>query len=153
MRIYQAGPLFSEADRKWHQNLKAMLAAAGHEPIWPGDLVSQADVARWGKDAVRQIMETDRAALDSCDLVLALLDGAQVDDGTAWEIGYAFARNIPIIGIRTDFRQAGETAGSRVNAMIEASCVKIVRSAAAATGALEYVKTQHANLAAYKLTS
>lgn len=136
MRIYQAGPLFSDAERQWHEALKAKLVAAGHEPVWPGDLVHGEDVQRWGKDAVRRIMEVDRAALDSCQMVLALLDGAQVDDGTAWEIGYAYARGIPVIGIRTDFRQAGETAGSRVNAMIEASCREIVRNAQEAVRAI-----------------
>jgi nucleoside 2-deoxyribosyltransferase len=54
-------------------------------------------------------------------MVIALLDGSQVDDGTAWEIGYAFARGIPVYGIRTDSRSAGETGHSRVNAMIEGS--------------------------------
>ena len=37
MRIYQAGPLFSEAEREWHKALKARLLTAGHEVIWPGD--------------------------------------------------------------------------------------------------------------------
>jgi len=60
--------------------------------------------------------------------VVALLDGPQVDDGTAWEIGYAHARGIPVIGIRTDFRQAGDVPGASVNAMIHASCEDIVRS-------------------------
>jgi nucleoside 2-deoxyribosyltransferase len=60
-------------------------------------------------------------ALESCDVVVALLDEAQVDDGTAWEIGCAFARGIPVYGIRTDSRHAGETAYSKINAMIEGS--------------------------------
>ena len=50
---------------------------------------------------------------------MALLDGTQVDDGTAWEIGYAYAKGLPIYGIRTDFRHAGETGHSTVNSMIE----------------------------------
>jgi nucleoside 2-deoxyribosyltransferase len=40
-------------------------------------------------------------------MMIALLDGPQVDDGTGWEIGYFYARRRPeqkIIGIRTDFR-------------------------------------------------
>ena len=54
-----------------------------------------------------------------------------VDDGTAWEVGY-FYRGKPegakIIGIRTDFRNAGESAGAVVNAMVECACDGIVRS-------------------------
>jgi len=64
-------------------------------------------------------------------MVIALLDGSQVDDGTAWEIGYFYARKSPeqkIIGIRTDFRRAGESEGAVVNPMIECSCDRIVRS-------------------------
>ena len=58
-------------------------------------------------------------------------DGSQVDDGTAWEIGYFYAKKSAeqkIIGIRTDFRRAGESAGGVVNSMIECSCDWIVRS-------------------------
>ena len=62
-------------------------------------------------------MERDRTAIDDSDAVVALLDGPQVDDGTAWEIGYAYARGKPIVGIRTDFRNAGDTSHGRVNDM------------------------------------
>ena len=63
--------------------------------------------------------------------MIALLDGSQVDDGTAWEIGYFSARKSPeqkIIGVRTDFRRAGESSGAVVNAMIEVACDFIVKS-------------------------
>jgi nucleoside 2-deoxyribosyltransferase len=63
--------------------------------------------------------------------MIALLDGSQVDHGTAWEIGYFYARKSPeqkIIGIRTDFRRAGESEGAIVNPMIEGACDRIVRS-------------------------
>jgi nucleoside 2-deoxyribosyltransferase len=45
--------------------------------------------------------------LDTADMMIALLGGSQVDDGTAWEIGYFFARRRSeqkIIGVRSDFR-------------------------------------------------
>jgi nucleoside 2-deoxyribosyltransferase len=37
---------------------------------------------------------------------VAVCDGSQVDDGTAWEIGYAYGRNIQIFDLRTDARIA-----------------------------------------------
>jgi len=132
MKIYQAGPLFSEAECLWHRSLKAELEEAGFDVVWPGDLISPSDVEQWGEDAPRRIMETDRDALLSCDAVLALLDGVQVDDGTAWEIGFAVARDIPVVGIRTDFRQAGDTSFSMVNAMIQGSVKAVAKSRAAA---------------------
>jgi len=56
--------------------------------------------------------------------VIALLDGPQVDDGTSWEIGYFNAGKSPerkIIGVRTDFRGAGESEGAVIDAMIQCS--------------------------------
>jgi len=72
-----------------------------------------------------------RPAVISCLPAADLLDGPQVDDSTAWEIGYFYARKSSgqkIIGIRTDFRRAGESSGAVVNAMIECSCDWIVKS-------------------------
>ena len=98
--------------------------------MWPGDFFSEEEIKAWGADAPKQIMGRDRAAIDACDVVVALLDGTQVDDGTAWEIGYAYAKGKPVVGIRTDFRNAGDTTHGRVNAMIEGSCIGIAKDAA-----------------------
>lgn len=137
MRIYQAGPLFSAAEIRWHKDFKQQLAAAGYVVQWPGDFFTQQEIDAWGADASIRIMERDRAAIDACDVVVALLDGAQVDDGTAWEIGYAYAKGKPVIGIRTDFRNAGDTSYGRVNAMIEGSCVAIAKDLAGVLKLLE----------------
>ena len=132
MKIYQAGPLFSDADRAWHRNFKMKLGAAGYEVLWPGDLFSAGE-----KVTAKQIMEADRDALLSCDAVVALLDGAQVDDGTAWEIGYACAKGMPVIGIRTDFRVCSDSGDDGVvNAMIQGSVLGICRNSEEVIGML-----------------
>jgi nucleoside 2-deoxyribosyltransferase len=62
-----------------------------------------------------------------------------VDDGTAWEIGYFYAVRLEgaaIIGIRTDWRRAGEFSNSLVNAMIECSYDRIARLVDELTGIL-----------------
>lgn len=128
MRIYQAGPLFSEAECNWHKQFKEKLESSGYEVVWPGELITSDKLEAWGNEAARKIMETDRDALLSCDVVVALLDGTQVDDGTAWEIGFACAKGIPVIGIRTDFRHCGDTDSGKVNAMIQGSVCCIVKS-------------------------
>jgi hypothetical protein len=64
-------------------------------------------------------------------MVIALLDGSQVDDGTTGAICCFSAKKSPeqkIIGIRTDSRRAGESEDAIVNAMIECSYDGIVRS-------------------------
>jgi len=63
------------------------------------------------------IFQANLAALAKAEAVIAVCDGAQVDDGTAWEIGYAYARNIQTYGLRTDSR-IGQQADERVNLMI-----------------------------------
>ena len=124
MRINQAGPLFTAAEIRWHKDFKKQLADAGYVVQWPGDFFTQQEIDALGADAAKVIMERDRAAIDDCDVVVALLDGVQVDDGTAWEIGYAYAKGKPVAGIRTDFRNAGDTDHGQVNALIEGSGIE-----------------------------
>ncbi len=117
--IYQAGPLFSQADKDFHRSLFRALTGAGHKVIWPGELLTAEQIAAAGPDGPALIFNTCKGALDRCGLVVALLDGPQADDGTAWEMGYAHARGLPVYGLRTDERQAGDTAYSRANSMIQ----------------------------------
>ena len=117
--IYQTGPLFSEAEQAFHRLLAARLREAGHTVIWPGDLLTRAQLDDAGPHAPKLIFAARRDAIDNCACMLALLDGSHVDDGTAWEIGYAYAKAIPVYGCRTDFRRVGDTPYSYVNSMIQ----------------------------------
>jgi nucleoside 2-deoxyribosyltransferase len=137
MKIYLAGPLFSESERDWHRTVKYALIELGMQlehkiqVIWPYELITAEEIPLLGARAQAEIFNRCRGELDTTDMLVALLDGAQVDDGTAWEIGYFFAMKsprAPIIGVRTDFRQAGEAKGSIVNAMVEVACDVIVKS-------------------------
>lgn len=128
MRIYLAGPLFSEAEQNWLKNFQNELRERGYNVLWPYEIFDQKEVKTWGKDTARKIMECCRDALLTCDIVVALLDGTQVDDGTSWEIGYACAKDIPVVGIRTDMRYGGEVANGKVNAMLAGSCLAICES-------------------------
>lgn len=122
-KIYLSGPLFSAGEIAWGERFSAHLRdrLLDTEIIWPHEIVPD----RRGPEG---IFRANIKALDECDLMVAILDGAQVDDGTAWEMGYFFGQGKPILGIRTDFRRAGESDGSLVNLMIECSCQKAVSS-------------------------
>lgn len=135
--IYQAGPLFSEAEREWHQKLTLKLEKAGHIVIWPGALLSPEAIDKAGEGAISLIFDTCSNAITNCTCVVALLDGTQVDDGTAWEIGYAYARDIPIYGIRTDSRIAGDTSYNHMNSMIEGCLKGLASSVEELVGMLE----------------
>ena len=62
-------------------------------------------------------------ALDSCQVVVAILDGPDADSGTSFEMGYARGRGKRVIGVRTDFR-GGEDHG--VNLMLSNACSDLV---------------------------
>ncbi|MHA1647399.1 MAG: nucleoside 2-deoxyribosyltransferase [Promethearchaeota archaeon] len=55
----------------------------------------------------------------NADIILAILDGVDVDSGTSAEIGYAFALHKPIWGYRGDFRLTGDNLGSKINLQVE----------------------------------
>jgi nucleoside 2-deoxyribosyltransferase len=52
-------------------------------------------------------------------VVIAVLDGSDVDSGVAAEIGYAVASGKKVIGYRNDFRQTGDNPGATVNVQVE----------------------------------
>ncbi len=89
MKIYLAGPLFSEAERDWFRKLKKeieSLAASKNQPvtvIWPYELITQSEIETLGAAAKHEIFSRCKSHLDTADILIALLDGPQVDDGTA----------------------------------------------------------------------
>lgn len=96
------------------------------EVLWPWEFIDSHELLALGDQAGRKIFQACLSNLQDADMLIALLDGPQVDDGTAWEIGF-FYRNRqgdrqPLIGIRTDIRNSGETPGAKTNAMIEHAC-------------------------------
>lgn len=66
-----------------------------------------------------ELGRTNTERIDRSDAVLAILDGVDVDSGTAAEIGYAFAKGKRVYGLRTDFRLAGDNIGSIVNLQVQ----------------------------------
>lgn len=116
-RVYLAAPLFSAAERSFNSELAASLRARRFQVYLPqehGD-----DRAGRSPAALRGLFERLVAALDVSDVVVAVIDGADADSGTAWEMGYAYARGIPVLALRTDFRRVGE--GECANLMLECS--------------------------------
>ena len=84
-----------------------------------------------------ELGRSNAANIDRADGLFAILDGVDVDSGTAAEIGYAFANGKYICGLRTDFRLSADNHGSTVNLQVEyfiqASGGTIVRTAAELT--------------------
>ncbi len=121
MRVYLAGPLFTLAERLWQRQLAEALRARDLTVFLPQDDAGL-PLLREPPD-FHGAFEACRDAIDRADVVVATLDGADVDSGTAWECGYAYARNKPIVSIRTDFR-GGEDRG--MNLMLRRSSAHVV---------------------------
>ena len=137
MKLYLAGPLFTQAEQNWLRGLKSQIEVCAKElgravdVVWPGDLVAPEDIEKWGENAKHKIFALCEKHLREADILIALLDGPLVDDGTAWEIGCFYSirsSNQPIYGIRTDFRSSGDVPGAQVNLMIDCSCDRIFSS-------------------------
>ena len=131
--IYVASPLgFSEAGRHFYDGvLIPFLRGLGFEVLDPWASVDRdrvgaiqalpAGAARrqaW-RELNHEIGAANRAALDAARAVVAVLDGPDVDSGTAAEIGYAFARGKLLVGYRGDFRLSADNEGSTVNLQVE----------------------------------
>jgi len=132
-RIYMAGPLgFSEAGRHFHASiLVPYVRALGYEVVDPWALIEPSKVeaarampqgparkAAWER-LNREIAAGNCAAIDGAHGVVAVLDGPDVDSGTASEIGYAFARGKLIVGYRGDDRLSADNEASIVNLQVE----------------------------------
>ena len=132
-KIYVAGPYgFSEAGRDFHYRvLIPELTRLGYAVLDPWKLTEQSKIDKvvqmpygenrrsaWEK-LNPEIAQNNQHALDECDGVLAVLDGADVDSGTAAEIGYAYRAGKPIMGYRGDFRLASDNEGAIVNLQVE----------------------------------
>jgi nucleoside 2-deoxyribosyltransferase/predicted secreted protein len=114
-RIYLAAPLFSEAERAFNRHLGTYLRSCACRVFLPQEQGDEAPVR--DKVALRALFDRLVAALDTSDLVVAVIDGADADSGVAWEMGYAHARGIPVYALRTDFRRVGTN--ELVNLMLE----------------------------------
>lgn len=124
MIVYLAAPLFTQKERNWNRALATALGKflPGATVVMPQDFKTAGkynDPRHYGSLFRMCVDGVDRA-----DAVVAVLEGMDVDSGAAWEMGYAYARGKPIIGVRTDYRPGPEHG---VNIMIARSCRYLVR--------------------------
>ena len=145
MKVYLASALgFAESTLGYMNDIERLLEQSGvvlHNP-WRNPLGKRFEHIEQLTEHDRRLEElhalnieigrSNEDMIRSCELMIGVLDGVDVDSGTASEIGFAYALGTRIIGIRTDFRQSGDNDAARVNLQvqywIEASGGKIVSS-------------------------
>jgi hypothetical protein len=124
MRIYLAGPLFTPYERTYLDECAARLRADGFEVFVPHEEALALD-----NTPADVIFTKDWDGLYSADAVLAILDGAQTDDGTACEIGIFYALMLwnpnkkGIVGLLTDLRGTRGGEGHGLNLFVQ-GCIE-----------------------------
>ncbi len=129
--VYLASPLgFAESTRRFMDQLKPLLAryvtvrnpwddpTAAHD-LQRADAIldRNARLAALGQ-VNAAIARRNEDAIRAADAVLAVLDGVDVDSGTAAEIGFAYALGKRVDGLRTDLRRTGENEAAVVNLQV-----------------------------------
>jgi nucleoside 2-deoxyribosyltransferase len=127
-RAYIASPLgFSEAGRDYYATRYLPALAEHVEPVDPWALTAPEEfAAAREQDRLHElgieVGARNAGAIRGAQLLVAQLDGQEVDAGTAAEVGYAVALGLPCLAIRSDLRASGEP-GMRVNLQLEAFVV------------------------------
>lgn len=142
--LYFAAPLFSDAERAYNERIVSLIErlCPVFLPQRDGRLVSEL-VARGVtvEAAFQEIRRADLTAIRGCSMLVAVLDGGNVDDGVAFELGYGFALGKPCIGLQTDFRRS---IFGRNNPIVEASLKRVVTNEAALVQAIkEELTSEH----------
>ena len=120
-KIYVASPLgFSPEYRSYREKIKARLVQLGYEIFDPWEQPFSKAIREASKiedyherlaaftRLARDIGYINEQAVHACDILLAVLDGVEVDSGTAAEVGFAVGIGRPCYGLRTDWRDSGE---------------------------------------------
>jgi nucleoside 2-deoxyribosyltransferase len=99
--IYISGPLFTPIERTYLEQIDNICADIGLTTYLPHRDVGFGPAR--GKQA-EHYFQQDVLILRKSQCIVAVLNGADIDSGTAWEVGYSFSTNKYIIGIREDIR-------------------------------------------------
>jgi nucleoside 2-deoxyribosyltransferase len=122
-RVYLAAPLFSDGERAFNLSIARNLRNNFFDVFLPQEAGDDSHTRI--KEEQSRIFSENLKVLENSDIIVAVIDGADADSGTAWEMGYAFAQGKQVFALRTDFRRVGMY--EKVNLMLEESA-KVVTS-------------------------
>ena len=96
--IYIAGPFFTDKERAFLKNLiRSVKKMFPNEELFiPMEHFIPNGENLSNNEWAEAVFKMDVEALNKCDLVVAAYLGLYSDTGTAWEIGYAYAKGIPV---------------------------------------------------------
>jgi nucleoside 2-deoxyribosyltransferase len=131
IRVYLASPLgFSPELKDYRERIKRRSNNIGCEVFDPwaqpfGSILEKAKaVSEWDRrvaalgEVAKEIGRMNEQAIRDCDILLGVLDGAELDSGTVCEIGFAAGLGKRCYGLRTDFRNVGDLEGLPFNLQV-----------------------------------
>lgn len=117
MKIYLANSLFSQADIQYNDYLADLIRKIDTTiDLYVPQENNEINDKQAYADS-KMIAQADTDKLVDSDLVVAVLDGNTIDNGVASEIGVAYAKEIPIVGLYTDTRQQGADNKKKLKAL------------------------------------
>lgn len=118
MKAYLANGLFSLGDRLVNEQLAVAIreAVPGIELYVPQENDAINDKTAYADSLA--IAQADLEMLQNSDVLVAVLDGVEIDSGVAAEIGAFAMLNRPIVGVFTDVRQQGRDNMMKIEALV-----------------------------------
>jgi hypothetical protein len=95
----------------WDPKFHKVIEKARAIQDWPARIAAFKEIAE-------QIGKANEDMIRSCDAVLGVLDGAELDSGTVSEIGFGAGIGKRCFGLRTDFRDCGDFDGLPFNLQV-----------------------------------
>ena len=97
MKIYLAGPFFNDEELKNVETAEKILMSRGFDVFSPrlNEIRTDENTKQswWSKETFMN----DKKFIDWADVVVMLYYGGYSDSGTAWECGYAYGTNTPVV--------------------------------------------------------
>lgn len=119
-KVYLASPFFNDTEITRMETVRDILRGKGLDVFVPNE--HQNPELKFGSLEWRDAtFKSDVNGIDTADVVVAVISQGNYDDsGTAWEIGYAWAKGIPVVLVNV----TGET----INLMIADSLHALITS-------------------------
>lgn len=120
VKIYFGAPLFSDSERYYNRLVVDILRNTLGDKVdiyLPQENEAINDKSQFA-DSIA-IAKADTDELLRSDLLIAIMDGQTMDVGLASEIGVAYAKDIPIIGLYSDSRQGTFGNQKKIDALEE----------------------------------
>lgn len=107
-KIYLAAPLFTEEERSLNTRLTNIFSRKYRVYLPQRDGILLVDSINDGKpitEVKKIIFQHDCEAIYDCDIILAVLNGRTIDEGVAFELGYAYAFQKECWAYKQDWRR------------------------------------------------